>query len=437
MGNRATNCDQDRFAMAGNTEDAATQPLVEVAQGRLIGSRIGRLYAFRGVPYAISDRFGPPRPVPSSTGIREAGRPGPICPQLRSRLEIIMGPSKQSRQMSEACQVLSIFSPDLNGKRPVMAWIHGGAYLTGGGEEGWYDTSRLADEGDIVTVTISYRLGAFGYLSTNELEPPNLGLQDQKAALRWIRENIAQFGGDPETITVFGQSAGAHSIASLLATNERPLFRRAIVQSGPFGTVIGKAEARAIGRQFRTALGKSPASATVEEMLAAQKMVLASSDRALVFAPVEVNPLRPVVGKGIKLDIMVTWTRDDAAPFVALRHKGKPFGGIIDDVMTIVATRSFISGPSKTLATTLRKAGHQVSTHEITWRPEGSPYGAAHCVELPLLFGHYADWEGAPMLGTAPAEHVERFGREARALWAAFAKSAGPPRATEWLNQHS
>ena len=213
--------------MAANAEDAAAQPVVEVAQGKLLGSRIGRLFAFRGVPYAIADRFGPPQPVPALTGIREAVRPGPICPQLPSRLEIIMGPPKQRRQMSEACQVLSIFSPDLNGKRPVMAWLHGGAYVTGGGEEGWYDASRLADEGDIVTVTISYRLGAFGYLYTDELGAPNVGLQDQKVALQWIRENIAQFGGDPETITVFGQSAGAHSIASLLATSERPLFRRA------------------------------------------------------------------------------------------------------------------------------------------------------------------------------------------------------------------
>jgi para-nitrobenzyl esterase len=425
------------MSMAANAEDAATQPVVEVAQGRLLGSRIGRLYAFRGVPYAIADRFGPPQPAPALTGIREAVRPGPICPQLPSRLEIIMGPPKQSRQMSEACQVLSIFSPDLNGKRPVMAWIHGGAYVTGGGEEGWYDASRLADEGDIVTVTISYRLGAFGYLYTDELGAPNVGLQDQKAALQWIRENIAQFGGDPEALTVFGQSAGAHSIASLLVTSERPLFRRAIVQSGPFGTVIGKADAQAVGRKFCTALGKSPASATVEEMLAAQKVVLASSDRALVFAPVEVNPLHPVVAKGTKLDIMVTWTRDDAAPFVALRHKDRPFGGVIDNVTTIVATRRFISGPSKTFARTLREAGHQVSTYEITWRPRGSPYGATHCVELPLLFGDYADWEDAPMLGTAPAEQVERFGREARALWAAFAKSTRPPRATEWLKQYS
>jgi para-nitrobenzyl esterase len=310
------------------------------------------------------------------------------------------------------------------------------AYVTGGGEEGWYDASRLADEGDIVTVTISYRLGAFGYLCTEELGAPNLGLQDQKEALRWIYENITQFGGDPENITVFGQSAGAHSIASFLATSERPLFRRAIVQSGPFGAVISKADAQAVGRQFRTALGKSPASATVEEMLEAQKMALAGSNSALVFAPVEVNPLRPIVAKGIKLDVVITWTRDDAAPFVALRHMGKPFGGIIDDMMTVVATRSFISGPSKQFAATLRKAGHQVSTYEITWRPRGSPYGATHCVELPLLFGNYADWEGVPMLGTAPAEQVERFGREARALWAAFAKSARPPRATEWLKRY-
>src|ERR1700733_5313227 len=111
------------LSMAANAEDAAGRPVVEVAHGRLLGSRIGRLYAFRGVPYAIADRFGPPQPVPAFTGIREAVHPGPICPQLPSRLEIIMGPPKQSRRMSEACQVLSIFSPDLNGKRPVMAWF--------------------------------------------------------------------------------------------------------------------------------------------------------------------------------------------------------------------------------------------------------------------------------------------------------------------------
>jgi len=280
-------------AVAANAEGAAAQPVVEAAQGRLLGSRIGRLYAFRGVPYAIADRFGPPQPTPARTGIRDSPRPGSICPQLPSRLEIIMGPPKQSRQMSESCQVLSIFTPDLSGKRPVMAWIHGGAYVTGGGEEAWYDASRLADEGDIVAVAISYRLGAFGYLHTDELGAPNGGLQDQQAALQWIRENIAQFGGDPETITVFGQSAGAHSIASLLAANERPLFRRAIVQSGPFGAVVGEADAQAVGRQFRAALGKSPRSATVEEMLAAQKTVLASSDLSARICPGWSRPVTP------------------------------------------------------------------------------------------------------------------------------------------------
>src|ERR1700743_3072005 len=112
--------------MAANAENAAAQPVVEVAQGKLLGSRIGRLCAFAVVPFSSSALSGRPRPVPALTGIREAVRPGPICPQLPSRLEIIMGPPKQSRRMSEACQVLSIFSPDLNGKRPVMAWLHGG-----------------------------------------------------------------------------------------------------------------------------------------------------------------------------------------------------------------------------------------------------------------------------------------------------------------------
>ena len=417
--------------MATNAENAASQPVVEVAQGRLLGSRIDRLYAFRGVPYAIANRFGPPQPVPASTGIREAVRPGPICPQLPSRLEIIMGPPKQSRQMSEACQVLSIFSPDLNGKRPAMAWIslrrlchgrwRGGLvrrFPTGRRRRHRHGYDQLSSR--CLWLSLYRRLGGAECRSARSED--GLAMDSRKYRPVWPILRPSRCSGNRRV---------PHSVASLLATAERPLFRRAIVQSGPFGTVIGKADAQAVGRQFRTALRKSPASATVEEMLAAQKMVLASSERALVFAPVEVNPLRPIVAKGIKLDIVVTWTRDDAAPFVALRHKGKPFGGMIDAMTTIVARRSFVSGPSKTLATTLRKAGHQVSTYEITWRPRGSPYGTTHCVELPLLFGHYADWEGAPMLGTAPAEQVERFGREARG--AAFAKSAQPPRTTDWL----
>jgi para-nitrobenzyl esterase len=396
------------MTISSTKADAAAEPIATTARGRLLGTRNGRLLVFHAIPYAIAERFRPPKPVPVWSGIRSAIQPGPVCPQLPSRLEIVMGPRKQGREMSEDCQILSVFSPDLNGKRPVMVWIHGGAYVSGGGEEAWYDASRLADEGDVVAVTVSYRHGAFGYLHTNEFGAPNAGLQDQKAALAWVRDNIASFGGDPNNVTVFGQSAGGHSIASLLASAEPALFRRAILQSAPIGSDMNEADAQAIGRQFREVLGRSAVSATVEEILAAQKTVLAKSERGMTFEPVGIDTTRPAATRADKPDILITYTRDDAAPFVQLRREEKQFGGLIDDAATLAVTRITFSGPSKALASRLRKTGYQVSVCEINWRPKGSAYGACHCIELPLLLGTDEAWQGAPMLGTAASEQVQR-----------------------------
>lgn len=407
---------------------------VMVESGVLQGFRSGRLFVFRAVPYAKSGRFGPPSPVTPWHGIRPAVQPGPVCPQLPSRLEMVMGQPKEGRAMSEDCQVMSIFSPGLNGKRPVMVWIHGGAYVTGGGEESWYNASKLADEGDIVAVTMTYRLGAFGYLNPEASGSKNPGLHDQMAALAWIQRNIARFGGDPDNVTVFGQSAGGHSIAAMLATCERPLFQRAIIQSAPAGTVIDQNEAETIGRGIRGALGNSPVAASTREMLAAQKEVLASSNRNLTFGPIGIDTLKPIVASDVHLDVMITWTHSDAAPFVALRrHTQSVFGGPIDQLSTLIATRLYFSGPSRTLAGTLRDRHQQVACYEISWRPQGGCYGACHCIELPLLFGNKFDWDGAPMLGSASWEEVDRFGKEARALWAAFARSGEFPRPTAWF----
>jgi para-nitrobenzyl esterase len=415
------------------TDATAAPPVVHIAQGALLGSKVGRLSFFRGVPYATSERFGPPRPVAAWQGVRSAIEPGAVCPQLPSRLEKVMGAPRERRAMSEACQLLSIFSPDLAGKRPVMVWIHGGAYVSGSGQDSWYDAARLADEGDVVTVTINYRLGAFGYLWTDEHGACNAGLQDQAAALRWVHDNIASFGGDPDNITMFGQSAGGHGIASILATTERPAFRRAILQSAPLGITMSEEAAKAIGQEFRTALGKSPLTASVEEMLAAQAKVLAGSKLGMTFMPVGVDPQRPIVAGDVKLDILAGWTRDDGSPFVALRLAPEQLGGLLDNPATIGMTNGTFAAPTKAFAEITRRRGDRIALYEITWRPHGSAYGACHCIELPLLFGQAADWEGAAMLGDTPKDEMQRFGREARAAWADFAKTGAAPRQTEWM----
>ena len=413
--------------------NTTAQPVARITQGALQGSKVGRLSVFRGVPYATSERFGPPRPVAEWQGVRSAVEPGAVCPQLPSRLDKVMGVPRERRAMSEACQFLSIYSPDPGGKRPVMVWIHGGAYVSGGGEDTWYDAARLADEGDVVTVTMNYRLGAFGYLWTEEHGACNAGLQDQAAALRWVYDNIASFGGDPGNITMFGQSAGGHAIASILATTERPLFRRAILQSAPLGITMSEEAAQAIGREFRTALGKSPLTASVDEMLAAQGKVLANSKLGMTFMPVGIDPQRPLVAGDIKLDVFAGWTRDDGSPFAAMRLTADQLGGLLENPATTGMTNGTFAAPTRAFREILQQRGDRIALYEINWRPHGSPYGACHCIELPLLFGQAADWEGAAMLGDTPKEEVQRFGREARAAWADFANTGATPGQTAWL----
>lgn len=163
----------------------------------------------------------------------EGGGSLTACPQNPFRLSFLMGGHDELTQ-TEDCHFLSIYTPSRKCARPVLVWIHGGAYLAVSGEEAAYDGSLLAEEGDIVVVTISYRLGAFGYLHDVNHRIINLGLKDQIAALRWVRENISCFGGNPDKVTLAGQSAGGHSVASIISSCHEPLCRRAIIQSAPF-----------------------------------------------------------------------------------------------------------------------------------------------------------------------------------------------------------
>jgi para-nitrobenzyl esterase len=202
------------------------------------------------------------------------------------------------------------------------------------------------------------------------------------------------------------------------------LFSRAILQSMP-GAVITEGEGRERRTCMSAALGKPLNVASSDEILEAQKTIISGAKGSMSFGPIGVDILRPAnLHRSKPLDVLITWTRDDAAPFVAMRHAERKFGGIIDRIFTSFATRGVFSKPSKALGAHLRKAGHRVSTCEIRWRPQGSPYGAAHCVDLPLLLGSMEDWTGAPMLGSAPTEQVERYGKEARSLWASLRNRA-------------
>lgn len=407
---------------------------VKLNQGELRGLELGSLSVFHAVPYAKATRFQAPDLAPKWHGVRDATRPGAICPQSPSRVDFIMGAPKVKREMSEDCQLLSVFTPDLKGRRPVMMWIHGGAFITGGGQEQWNDASKLARDGDVVMVTINYRLGAFGYLFAPELGTVNAGLQDQLAALRWVYENIDQFGGDPENITIFGQSAGGHSVASILATADRAPLRRAIIQSAPLGEAFDATRATHTAREFMDLLGKSPLEASVEEILCAQATVMANSNVGLPFRPVG-DPSAFAVGPGPKPDVLIGWGKEDAAPFVALKHPEQAYGSNADKSQTVELTREIFSAPATAYATKLRDSGVTVSLYQNEWHPRESPFGTCHCIELPLLFASYPVWEGAPMLGKADEEEIERLGRQARIFWTEFARSGTPPEPTDWLKR--
>lgn len=202
------------------------------------------------IRYATAERFGRPRAVT----LRDTRPPsGEICPQPPSRLDAVMGPPRDSRPQGEDCLHLTVTTPGMDdGARPVMVWFHGGGFSSGAGLMDWYDGGALAAQGDVVVVSVNYRVGALGYLCLDGVSEGNLGLYDQLEALRWVRDHIAAYGGDPGGVTVFGQSAGAISVRLLMETaGAAGLFRRAVLQSAPPAiTERPREEAEALGRIF-------------------------------------------------------------------------------------------------------------------------------------------------------------------------------------------
>lgn len=212
---------------------------------------------FAGIPYAAPPvgplRWQPPQPVAPWQGVRDATKTGPRCLQGES------GDVEFGKQTDEDCLTLNVWTPaPENTLRPVMVWIHGGSFINGNGA--MYDARWLVDRGDIVVVTLNYRLGALGFLAHPALGESggvgNYGLADQQAALRWVHENIAAFGGDPDKVTIAGESAGGMSVCDhLVAPESQGLFRAAIIQSGPCQAQVGLPRAEKISSDFARDMG--------------------------------------------------------------------------------------------------------------------------------------------------------------------------------------
>ena len=246
--------------------DSSVLGLVEVATkyGPVLGAQEDGLQVFRSIPYAAppvgSLRFLPPRPPESWSEPRLALQPGPAAPQY-----IYYDPTENSQDVvAEDCLTLNIWTPAADHPpRPVMVWIHGGANIEGSARNTWYDGTGLATRGNVVVVTIQYRLGVLGFLELTDVGGTrfagsgNAGLLDQIAALEWVRDNIAAFGGDPGNVTVFGESAGGGDIYYLLgAPKAQGLFHKAIIESGTCSPrLASRASATKSTRAFMKQIG--------------------------------------------------------------------------------------------------------------------------------------------------------------------------------------
>ncbi|MDX3696515.1 carboxylesterase family protein [Streptomyces europaeiscabiei] len=426
----------------------------KTGDGVLRGCIEGGVTVFRGVRYATCERFGPPRPVPAWSGERDATAVGLIAPQSPSRLEPVMGAPERHEQ-GEDCLNLTITTPGADDRaRPVLVWFHGGAWVSGAGSWKCYGGHRLAREGDVVVIAVSYRLGALGYLRAPGISPGNLGLADQLAALRWVHDNVAAFGGDPDAVTVAGQSAGAHTVRCLLGMPDAEgLFRRAIIQSSPAGLGLGSARtAERTARRFLARLGTDPHTASTADILAAQGEVARQAagrlqlNTAPRFTPVAgAGPLPDEAGwaaclarRAPAVDVIIGTTGREMSAFYTLnpalrRLRRIPALGpaVANAVERAVGTAVF-DRPARRLAARLARTGARVWTYQFDYSASDSPFGAAHCIELPFLFGTDADWAGAPMLAGAHPDDLDTLGRRLRTAWLGFIRTGTPTTDTPW-----
>lgn len=328
--------------------NSASDPsLATVPAGTFRGITSKGVRSWRGIRYAEAPvgarRWRDPVPASALAGETDATAFGPVCPQVTSPA-IALG---ADAVMDEDCLMLNVWAPagDADataGPRPVMVWLHGGAYTFGASSQQMYDATSIVSRGDVVIVTLNYRLAAFGFLDLPALLPDggfdrNLALKDVLLALRWVQENIAGFGGDPDRVTVFGESAGGGLVTTLLATpSAAGLFHRAIAQSSPASSMYGVARAREVAERFAHELGidltDAEASATALRAASADQLVAAGMavyaqvpDEApgtLAFAPVIDGDLLPEApatvlheGRGLPVPLMIGTNKDEASLF--------------------------------------------------------------------------------------------------------------------------
>lgn len=446
-------------------EPSSSPPVVVIRSGTLEGRTEKGLQVFRGVPFAApplgSLRWREPQAVAAWSGARKADAYAASCMQKPG---IPVSEGGADGPLSEDCLYLNVWTPASGtaGRRPVMVWIHGGALVFGSGNVALYDGAALAQRGAVV-VTINYRLGPLGFFSHPAIDgeaargPVNYGLLDQIAALRWVRENIAGFGGDPGNVTIFGESAGAQSVLALYASPlAQGLFHKGIAQS-PYGIPSHtRAKAREVGEQVTTAVGLAGASATAAQLRAvpAARFFQLGETRATLAPGFIVGDdalPRPILdvfqdGKQARMPLIIGSNSDEATVAVAfgvdpvkvvekLRAAKfllkKFYPGVTDDAqLGRESVRDLV------FTSFARRIAYLHSQSAPTWRYyfshmqqglQGKMPGVGHGGEIPFVMGTGDECACLPVPFTA-ADRA--FSRQVGDYWFAFARSGKPEAAS-------
>lgn len=454
--------------------------IVDTRYGKLKGTTENGLYVFKGIPYASpptgEKRWLPPQPPVPWSGIRDATDYATIAPQPESRLGMI-SEFEAPEPQSEDCLFLNIWTPGLdNSRRPVMFWIHGGAFSMGSGSQPMYRGGELAKAGNIVLVTINYRLGVLGFLNLNEVTggripaTGNEGLLDQIQALKWVKENIIAFGGDPENITIFGESAGGMSIGCLLAMPAaKGLFKKAIIESTVGDMAMSLESAVKTARVFLDIIGISPddvsslRSLKVEQLLQAHQELAMKTGGMAPVIPVADGKVLPdfplkVLRKGFarEIPVIVGNNLDEQKLFwavlpdfpkvdesglkkrVAKLAPANFVDTIIETYRAARAKRGESTEPVEILSAILTditfrlkaiaiaeaqcKNGQSAYNYLFTWQSPalGGRLGACHALEIGFLFGNRDE----KFCGAGP--EADELSAKMKDAWLAFARTGNP-----------